>query len=56
MGHHLRSNEDEEVKIAQNTLLMNKNTLNNNETSSKGSGVQYFKYIQTFESENKIKN
>ena len=56
MGHHLRSNEDEEAKIAQNTLVMNRNTLNAHEPSPKSTRVQYFKHIQTFESENKIKN
>ena len=56
MGHHMREKEDEEVKIPQNTLVMNRNPLSNNEHSTKNVGVQKFKNVQSFESENKIKN
>jgi hypothetical protein len=57
MGHHFPTKkEEEEVKNAQNKLVMNMNSLNCHEHSLMNSGVQYFKNIQTFESDNKIKN
>ena len=56
MGNHMREKEDEEVKIPQNTLVMNRIPLIDNQHSTKNSGVPNFKNIQSFESENKIKN
>ena len=56
MGHHLRKNVDEESKIAPNTLVMNRPTQGTQEPSNKSSGVRYFNYIESYETDNKIKN
>jgi hypothetical protein len=56
MGHHLRKNKDEESKITPNTLVMNRPTQGTHEPSPMSSGVRYFKYIESYETDNKIKN
>lgn len=56
MGHPIRNNKDEESKVAPNTLVLNRPTQGMQDPSPQSNGVQYFKYIETFETDNKIKN